>query len=557
MKLSLLSNINLDSLIGRLSKLYDVYKTEGYGTWIQEIINPDSGLYSFGPEIVFIVIDGEEMFKGQSKDSNTIDMNISYIEEAVKNNPDITFFVSNIDLWTRKIECAKSGSEERRLEFLWEDSLFLMSGKYRNFYILDLKSIIEDKGREQFYSKKLWYLGGIKYSMKAEKLLEQHINRCVASVKGTRKKCLVLDLDNTLWGGVVGEAGLEGIELSDYKEGARYKDFQRKLKEIKDLGIILAVVSKNNFDDAIKVIREHKHMVLREEDFVALKINWDLKSQNIRDLSEELNIGLDSMVFIDDNPIERESVKRELSEVTVPDFPQDTSELVDFATELYNNYFYTLDTTDEDTVKTEIYRQNIKRRDAQKSCTSYEAFLKSLETKIEICRISPENVQRAAQLTQKTNQFNLTTKRYSEQELLALIDEEGFEGFAAYVSDRFGDNGMVSVVITKHKTDGEVELDTFLLSCRVMGRFIEDQIIGFIEDLHKKSGYKRLITYYRPTEKNAPVKDLFERLGYTLLDVDKAGNKKYVLDLEESNTCFRKKFGELRYCENTPSGLCC
>jgi len=545
LRLSVLSNINLDSLVGRLSKLNDVYKTEGYGTWVQEIINPNSGLYSFGPQAVFIIIDGEEMFKGQSRNNSTIDMNINYIEETVKNNPDITFFVSNIDLWTRKIDSAKAGSKERGLEFLWEDGLFLLSRKYRNLYVFDLKSIVEDIGREQFYSKKLWYLGGIKFSMKAEKVLEQYINRCVDSVKGKRKKCMVLDLDNTLWGGVVGEVGMEGIELSDYKEGARYKDFQKKLKEIKDLGIILAVVSKNNFDDAIKVIREHKHMVLKEEDFVALKINWDLKSQNIRDLSEELNIGLDSIVFIDDNPVERESVKRELPEVTVPGFPQDTSELLNFAVELYHNYFYTLDITDEDTVKTEIYRQNMKRRDAQKSSASYEDFLKSLETKIEIRRISAENVQRAAQLTQKTNQFNLTTKRYSEQELLALIDEEGFEGFVAYVSDRFGDNGMVSVVITKRKTDTEIELDTFLLSCRVMGRFIEEQIIGFIEDLYKKSGYKRLVTYYKPTEKNAPVKDFFERLGYSVLDVDSAGNKKYILDLEKSSIDSRKKFGEL------------
>ena len=545
MRLSVLSNINLDSLVGRLSKLNDVYKTEGYGTWVQEIINPNSGLYSFGPQAVFIIIDGEEMFKGQSRNSSTIDMNINYIEETVKNNPDITFFVSNIDLWTRKIDSAKAGSKERGLEFLWEDGLFLLSRKYRNLYVFDLKSIVEDIGREQFYSKKLWYLGGIKFSMKAEKVLEQYINRCVDSVKGKRKKCMVLDLDNTLWGGVVGEVGMEGIELSDYKEGARYKDFQKKLKEIKDLGIILAVVSKNNFDDAIKVIREHKHMVLKEEDFVALKINWDLKSQNIRDLSEELNIGLDSIVFIDDNPVERESVKRELPEVVVPDFPQDSSELVDFATELYNNYFYTLDTTYEDTVKTEIYRQNMKRRDAQKSSASYEDFLRSLETRIEIRRINAENVQRAAQLTQKTNQFNLTTKRYSEQELLALINDQGFEGFVAYVSDKFGDNGMVSVVITRRKSDSEVELDTFLLSCRVMGRFIEDRIIGFIEDLYKKAGYKKFITYYRPTEKNAPVKDLFERLGYTLLDVDPEGNKKYVLDFERLSECSRKEFGEL------------
>jgi FkbH-like protein len=529
-----------------LSKQYDVYRPEGYGTWLQDIINPNSGLYASKLQMVFIIIDGEELIRGQDENINDlVEINIKYVEEAIINNPEITFFISNIDFWARRIKSIKSDSQERGFEFLWEDRLFELSKKYKNACVFDLKGIIENVGRGQFYSRKLWYLGGIKYTMMAEKLLEQEINRYVTSIKEVRKKCLILDLDNTLWGGVVGEVGLEGIELSDYKEGARYKDFQKKLKEIKDLGIILAVVSKNNFNDAIKVIKGHNHMVLKEEDFVALKINWDLKSKNISLLSEELNIGFDSIVFIDDNPVERESVKAELPEVVVPDFPEDTSRLSDFAVELYYNYFYTLSTTDEDTAKTEIYRQNAMRREAQKSSTSYEDFLKSLETKIEIRRMSEENIQRAAQLTQKTNQFNLTTRRYSEQELLDLINKKDFSGFVVYVSDKFGDNGMVSVVITRHKSNSEVEMDTFLLSCRVMGRFIEDQIISYVEELYKELGYKKFITYYKPTEKNAPVNELFERLGYELIDMDCTGSKKYILDLEETALKCRKKFGEL------------
>ncbi|AEV70517.1 HAD-IIIC family phosphatase [Acetivibrio clariflavus] len=547
MKLSILSNINVESLISRVSRSYSVYKTEGYGLWVQEITNSNSGLYAFKPDIVFIILDGAELIKEQSIERNykEIRENMQYIEKALSSNPDIIFFINNIDFWSREIKSVKHGTKERRLEYFWEEFLFDLSNKYRNAYVFDLKSIIEQMGKEEFYSRKLWYLGGMKFSMKAERYLELYINRYIDSIKGTRKKCLVLDLDNTLWGGVVGEVGFNGIELSDYKEGARYKDFQKKLKEIKELGIILAVVSKNNYDDAMKVIREHPHMVLKEQDFVDFKINWDLKSQNIRALSEELNITLDSIVFIDDNPVERESVKRELPEVIVPDFPEDTSQLADFASKLYWNYFHTIDTTDEDTAKTEIYRQNIKRTEALKTSNSYEDFLNSLDTKITIKAMRQDDIQRASQLTQKTNQFNLTTKRYNETELLNLLNKEEYDCFVANVIDKYGDNGMVSVIITKHYNSEEVEIDTFLLSCRVMGRYIEDQIVEYIEKLYLELGYKKIIAHYKPTAKNMPVKELFERLGYTLAEIDELGNKKYLLELGKTETSLRKKFGRL------------
>ncbi|OQA16769.1 MAG: hypothetical protein BWY64_02451 [bacterium ADurb.Bin363] len=547
MRISILSNINLDSLAVRVSRSYDVYRAEGYGRWVQEITNSDSGLYIFKPKVVFIILDGTELIKGHSEEEYNMEIeeNIRYIEEAISDNPEINFFISNLDFWTKTIKCAKSVIKERRVEFLWEENLLKLGMKYRNAYLFDIKSIIESIGREQFYSRKLWYLAGMKYSTKGEKLLEFCVRRSVASIKGERKKCLVLDLDNTLWGGVVGEVGLNGIELSDFKEGSRYKDFQRKIKEIKDLGIILAVVSKNNYSDAIKVIREHKDMILKEEDFVSLKINWDIKSQNLKALAEELNIGLDSIVFVDDNPIEREGVKSELPMVIVPDFPEDTSLLADFAEQLYRDYFYALSITDEDTIKTGLYQQNIKRSEAIKSSNSYEDYLKSLDTEIEIRRMSIEDIQRASQLTQKTNQFNLTTKRYSEIELSKMLIDDCFDCFVASVKDRFGDNGMVCVAIAKQKSVCEVELDTFLLSCRVMGRFIEDQIINYIEGIYRDMGYERLITYYLQTAKNVPAKEFFERLGYNLVEMDKEGNKKYMLQLKEMAVDSRKRYGKL------------
>lgn len=514
---------------------------------MQEITNPKSSLYSFKPESVFIILDASELIKGQSLEENNreIETNIKYIGEAIESNPDINFFVSNIDFWVKSIRDVKHGISERRLEHLWEEKLLRLCEKYHNVYVFDLKSIIERIGREQFYSRKLWYLGGMKLTMKAEKLIELSINRCINSIKGAKKKCLILDLDNTLWGGIVGEVGLDGIELSDYKEGARYKDFQKRIKEIKNLGVILAIVSKNNYMDAIKVIREHKHMILKEEDFVDIKINWDPKVQNIRKISEELNIGLDSMVFIDDNPVERESVKRELPQVIVPDFPKDTSELEEFAVQIYNDYFYTLYTTNEDIDKTEIYKQNKKRIEAVKSSNSYDEFLNSLDTEIIIRKIKEDDIKRASQLTQKTNQFNLTTKRYSETEILTLLNEKDYDCFVVSVSDKFGDNGIVSVVITKRISENEVELDTFLLSCRVMGRYIEDKIISYIEHLYFELGFKNLITYYIPTEKNLPVKELFERLGYNLVEIDASGKKKYIINLDEIDNESRKDFGKL------------
>ena len=235
MKMAILSNINMDLLSNQWSSSPEMYQPDGYGAWVREIVNPDSGLYRFDPGMVFILLDAEELLRGESKlDEKTaaLEKYGNFIETAAKNNPSMVFFVSTIDMPHKVIRGLNEPRHERRLENAWYEILTRQT-RYDNFYIFDLKQLIEETGRNVFYSSKLWYLSGIKYSMKALTVIKEEIERYVKAHEGKQKKCLVLDLDNTLWGGVIGEEGIEGIELSEFKEGARFKEFQKRIKEMK------------------------------------------------------------------------------------------------------------------------------------------------------------------------------------------------------------------------------------------------------------------------------------------------------------------------------------
>lgn len=548
MDIAILSNINLDLLIRNLSKKHNIYTPAGYGAWMQEISNLQSDLYKFNPGVIFIILDAEELFHG-TKTSAAIDREleeyITLIEQAMIMHPSISFFISSIDFPPDKIRCVKGTCNEWLIEGYWYRELGRLVENRMNSYIFDLKEIIEDSGRNEFYSAKLWFLAGMKFSLKALKLIEDSIGRLINAIEGRRRKCIVLDLDNTLWGGILGEVGDEGIELSEFMEGARYKDFQKRLKEIKNLGIILAIASKNNHEDAVSVISRHKDMVLRESDFVLMKINWNTKIQSIREIADELNIGLDSIIFIDDSRFERESVAVELPDVLVPEFPKDTSRLPDFINEIYRDYLMTLKLSEEDSAKTEMYSCNIKRQIALRSAASFEDFLKSLKTRLIIRKADVKDIQRVSQLTQKTNQFNLTTKRYTEAEIGVLIDSNDVDVYTASVEDRFGDNGMVGVIILIKTDTKTAEVDTFLLSCRVMGRYIEEQFIGYVEDVLAVSGFENLRACYVPTSRNRPVEDLYLRLGYILEDNSNNDFRRFRLGLPRGDLNSRKAYCEV------------
>ena len=514
MKCALLSNVNVES-IGRRIERHQVHIVQGYGVWRQELADPASGTFSSGPSSVFLVIDGAELLRGQQDFEVTLaelDEHLASIERAAERAPEIKFFVSTVDMPPGALRPLKQQSIERRLEQRWQEGIARANASHANVYTLDLKQLVERDGRAAFYSSKRWYLGGLRFSVSGEKLLAREIERILDAQCIARKKCLLLDLDNTMWGGVIGEDGLEGIQLSQTGEGARFRDFQLRIKELAEMGIILGLVSKNNEADAFEVFDRHEHMVLQKSDFAAMRINWSPKSQNVAEIARDLDIGVDSIVFIDDNPVERDAMRAALPEVTVPEFPADTTELPAFLEQVYKDCFFTLESTAEDRSRTQSYMANAKRAAERTAASSINDFLAGLRTKIFLSPAGADDLRRVAQLTQKTNQFNLTTRRYTEQDLRAMQSMPGTDVLVASVADKYGDNGKVVVSILRRPSADTAEIDTLLMSCRVMGRFIEDQILDHLVRQLSAEGLSKLRVPFIPTKKNAPAREFIERL---------------------------------------------
>lgn len=518
MKLALLSNVTIDLLAGMLKKNVDVYLSAGFDTWQQEMIMPTSRLYDYAPNAVALLLYAdayENVWDSMDSGCQVIDEWMQAIQTLATKLPSIPVFVSSIDIFSVK---AKYGAEAR-LEQSFENYLIEKVEKLHadghNVYILPVKDEITNIGRSKFYSSKMWYVGSMPYSMKGLSELNELILRYVGVTKGMHKKCLAVDLDNTLWGGVIGEDGANGIVLSGHKEGARYKDTQRILKKMKEQGVMLAILSKNNRDD-VEPVFEHPDMLLQHEDFVAEAINWEPKSVNIRQLAADLNIGLDAFVFLDDNPAEREAMREACPEVTVIDFPKDTSLLPEIVEKAYKDYFLSLEVTGEDTKKTAMYRAENQRKAEMSSAVSMDDYLKRLEMTMDIHMMLPEEEKRVTQLTNKTNQFNVTTKRYSEEEIHAFDLSENSDIITVHMADKYGDQGLVSVLILKYAGE-TVEIDTFLMSCRVMGRNAEIEIMSRVKQLLEKKKIQKVHATYLKTAKNAPVAELFDKLGFTNL----------------------------------------
>jgi FkbH-like protein len=341
-----------------------------------------------------------------------------------------------------------------------------------------------------------------------------------------------LDLDNTLWGGLAGENDISPVNLSDDHSGLAYKNLQRVILGMQKQGVLLGIISKNNPEDADNIIDNHPHMILRSGCFAVKKINWDAKDKNIVTACDELNIGTDSAVFFDDNPAERELVKTMLPEVIVPDFPDRAEELPDVMTKIYHEYFEKPRITEEDLKKTRQYAENAERNRLLKHTESFDDYLINLETVIK--REKPEtNTERFLQLVNKTNQFNLTTQRYTLEELTDILDNADKKTFLYRVSDRFGDNGIVAALIVDMSAESPC-IEEFVMSCRVMGRHIEHAIITEVEKELSCQGVKKLCGKYIPTAKNAPVAGLYEELGYTKLCENEDGSIEYEIEIAKS-----------------------
>ena len=354
-----------------------------------------------------------------------------------------------------------------------------------------------------------------------------------------RKKCMVLDLDNTLWGGVLGEDGVDGIQLGGDYPGKAYYQWQLALAQLADTGVILALCSKNNEADVQEAWDKNPSMVLKRKHFSAVRINWGDKANNLRDLAEELNIGLDSMVFVDDSPSERELIKQLLPQVEVPDFPDKPYLLMPFFKFLVENYFRTYSVTAEDRAKTEQYHANALRRAEQSRFADFDDYLYSLDISIDVIPADEHNLPRIAQMTQKTNQFNLTTRRYTESEVGQLIDSH-WHVYCMSVSDRFGDSGITGTIFMQPVDDVTLDIDTLLVSCRVLGKGVEEAFFKTVMNLMRLDGYRKVTATYCPTAKNVQTADFYDRMGMTCVAVDE-GVKRYEMSLDgvsEFKNCY-------------------
>jgi FkbH-like protein len=382
----------------------------------------------------------------------------------------------------------------------------------------------------------LWYRAKQEVHPAAAPVYGDLVARIIAAQRGRSFKCLALDLDNTLWGGVIGDDGLEGIVLGQGSAlGEAYVAFQRYAKGLAQRGVILAVCSKNDQVRALEPFEKHPEMVLRRSDIACFVANWQDKPENLRQIAAALNIGIDAIAFADDNPFERNIVRRELPDVGVPELPQDPS--------LYPHciaaagYFEALGVTTEDTHRTELYRQNLSRAALQASSTDMAGYLQSLDMRMAWRTFDRAGLQRVHQLINKTNQFNLTTRRYTEAEVAALLDDPDAITLQIRLLDRFGDNGIIAIVIGRRACNeaDTVVVDTWLMSCRILGRQVEEATLNLLASEAHAAGIRRIVGEYRPTAKNGMVREHYAKLGFQAAEhpTDEWAPSRWTLSLEQ------------------------
>ena len=384
---------------------------------------------------------------------------------------------------------------------------------HKGFYIHDIEYIQSCFGLDKWHDEKQWNLYKCAFNMAAVPAFAYNLTRIIKSIYGKNKKALAVDMDNTLWGGVIADDGVENIVIgSETSQGEAFLHFQKYLKELKKHGVILTIDSKNELENAIAGL-SHPSSVLGDKDFLVIKANWNNKDVNIKEAANEINIGTDSFVFIDDNPVEREFVKSQMPEVAVVEEndPCEFARYIDHA-----GFFETTEITQDDLDRSKMYADNIKRSQYLEKFEDYSEYLKSLEMQAEIREFDPISIQRIAQLSNKTNQFNLTTRRYSEAEIKLISESDRYIGLSGKLIDKFGDNGIVSVVIGS--IDGNVlNMDLWIMSCRVLKRDME---FAMFDELIRKCKEKRIETikgFYYHTTKNKMVKDFYHTLGFNLV----------------------------------------
>ena len=408
--------------------------------------------------------------------------------------------------------------------------LMQLAERYDNLSIVDLAALQAQQGRRVMFSPSVYASTEMVLSIDALPPVAYRIVQVIAAQRGTFKKCLILDLDNTLWGGIIGDDGLEGIQLGHgLGIGRVFTELQQWCKKLQQRGIILCVVSKNDEAIAKEPFQHHPDMVLRLEDIAVFIANWETKVDNIRAIQQILNIGFDSMVFLDDNPFERAIVREHIPGITVPELPEDPAEYLEH---LYGlNLFETASASEADDKRTRQYQQEAQRVELKRTFGNEQEFLASLDMQARVEPFNAFNTPRVAQLTQRSNQFNLRTMRYNEDDVRRLAGDPQVIDLAFSLSDRFGDHGLIAVVVMRPLDSATLFVDTWLMSCRVlkrgMERFTLDQMVAQVQG----RGYRRIVGEYIPTPKNGMVAEHYPSLGFH--ELQGTAHKQWVLELDE------------------------
>lgn len=503
----------------------EIYQA-GFGQYRQEILVPSSGLHAFTPDVTVLAVEGEQWIPsvyGDSLGSDAsardaeVERGLAEVESLARtfaSHSQGLLLVHTLDAprhLALGILDGKPSAGQREAISRFNAGLFEMSRRHPNLYVVDCAELVAEVGRERWYDARMAHYAKAPVSALGLQRLAGAYARFIRARVGRARKCLVVDLDNTLWGGVIGEDGLDGIRLGPQYPGSAFVEFQRAVADLGRRGVMLAIASKNNPADAWEAFDRHPGMVLRRDSFVASRIGWEPKSESLRAIAAELNISLEHIVFVDDNPAECEEVGRALPMVTtllLPRAPERYAETL-----LRDGLFDALTFTDEDRRRGELYRQRKQADELLQSTGSLEDYYRSLEMRVIVEPVGASSAARASQMTQKTNQFNATTLRYSEGEMLARCERPDWSVLAVKVADRFGDHGIVGLVMA-HEVDGDFEIDTFLLSCRVIGRTVETAMLSLVADEAASRGARRLVGRIVPTPKNVPVRDLFSRHGF-------------------------------------------
>jgi len=522
------------------------YESE-YNKYYEDSLFGGDKLNKFNPDVIYIHTTNQNITKYPESKDTSEEVAILLINEMQRYESiwnslskfDCAIIQNNFDYTTDRslgnLDCYDIHGKTYFINKL-NDEFSLNARKMKNLYINDINYLSSYIGLRYWFDRSLWYQAKYAISMESIPELAFNISKIISSILGNSKKCLVLDLDNTCWGGVIGDDGLNRIHIgTETAISESYTVFQKYVKELKDRGVTLAICSKNDFENA-KEGFSHPESILNFDDFTSFKANWNPKHQNILDIAKSINIGVDSLVFIDDNPVERDIVLSQVPSASVPDVG---SEVVEFIAHIdRNGYFEPISIADDDINRSQYYEDNKKRANNQATFKSYDEFLVSLDMTAEIKSFSSVYLDRITQLTNKTNQFNLTTKRYTTGEIDTITSSDEYIKVYGKLTDKYGDNGLIAISIGRVESR-TCHIDLWLMSCRVLERNMEFAMLDELVSKCKDQNVSKIIGYYYKSAKNSMTSDLYEKFGFRLI---RQNNEDTVWRLDVSNYANKNKF---------------